>query len=75
MRAINFDRRRPPELTFHAAWEKDDGSGWQIFEVWDSEEALQTFLQEKFSQAIRGRGREFTLTYLSTNVRRTYTGD
>lgn len=36
MRAINFDRRRPPELKFHAAWAKEDGSGWQVFEVWDS---------------------------------------
>ena len=75
MRAINFDRRRPPELKCHAAWKKDDGSGWQIFEVWDSEEAFQTFLQEKFTQAMRGRGRNFSLEILSANVRQTYTGD
>lgn len=74
MRAINFDRRRPPELKFHAAWEKDDGSGWQIFEVWVSEEAFQSFLQEKLAPAMRGRGRNFTLTFLSNNVRQTYTG-
>ncbi len=74
MRAINFDRRRPPELNFHAAWEKEDGSGWQIFEVWESDEVLHAFLQEKFTQAMRGRGREFSLTILSADVRKTYTG-
>lgn len=75
MRAINFDRRRPPDLKFHAAWAKDDGSGWQIYEVWESSEALQTFLQEKLAPAMRGRGRSFTLTILSANVHQIYTSD
>ena len=74
MRGINFDRRRPPELRFHAAWEKEDSSGWQIFEAWDSAEAWQDFLQAKFSQAMRGRGRKFSVEILSANVRQTYTG-
>lgn len=74
MRAINFDKQRPPELKVHAAWEKEDGSGWQIFEVWESNEALQTFLQEKFTQGMRGRGREFSIEILSANVRQTYAG-
>ncbi len=69
MRAVNMDKRQPPELWFHAAWEKDDGSGWQFFEVWESPEAYQSYLQEKFTQAMRGRGREFTVTVLSGNVR------
>ena len=75
MRALNFDRRRPPELKVHAAWEKDDGDGWQIFEVWESKEAFDAFLQEHYSQALRGRGREFKLTFLSTDVHQVYTND
>jgi hypothetical protein len=43
MRGINFDRRRPPELAFHAAWEKEEGPGWEIFEVWESSQAFETF--------------------------------
>ena len=75
VRATNFDKQRPSELQFHVAWEKEDGTGWQIFEVWDSTEALQTFLEEKFSHAMRGRGREFRLTFLSGDVRQVYTSD
>lgn len=75
MRAINFDRQRPSDLKFHAAWEKEDGSGWQIFEVWESPESLQTFLKEKFSQAMRGRGRQFSVEILSADVRQTYSGN
>lgn len=75
MRAINFDRRRPPELKAHAAWEKEDGSGWQIFEVWESDEALQTFLQEKLAPPMGERGQDMTLTILSARVHQTYTGD
>lgn len=74
MRAINFDRRRPPELKFHAAWEKEEG-GWQIFEVWESSEAWEAFLRDKYSQALRGRGREFSVTILSTNVHQVYADD
>lgn len=74
MRAINFDRQRPPELEFHAAWEKEDASGWQIFEVWESPDALQTHLQQRFSQAMRGRGREFSVEILSADVRQVYAG-
>lgn len=75
MRVINLDRRRPPEMKFHAAWAKHDGIDWQIYEVWESEETLQTFLQEKLAPAMRGRGRSFNLTILSTNVHQMYTGD
>lgn len=68
VRATNLDKRLPPDLTFHAAWEKEDGSGWQIFELWDSDEAFRTFLQEKFAPAMRGRSREFSVEILSNNV-------
>jgi len=72
MRAVNLDRRRPPELKLHAAWEKDEG-GWQIFEVWESYEAWEAFFRERYSQALRGRGREFSITVLSNNVHQIYT--
>jgi hypothetical protein len=74
MRAINFDRRQPSELEFHAAWEKDEG-GWQIFEVWESPEAWEAFFQDRYSQALRGRGREFSVTVLSNNVHQIYTNN
>jgi hypothetical protein len=74
MRAINFDRRWPAGLQVHVAWEKEEG-GWQIFEVWESYEAWNTFFQERYSQALRGRGREFTLTVLSANVDQIHTGE
>ena len=74
MRGINFDRRRPTELTIHAAWEKEDGSGWQIFEMWESSQAFETFLQQKFAHFMRGRVRSFGLETLSANVRQTYAG-
>lgn len=68
MRAGNLDRRRPPELKLHAAGEKEDG-GWKIFEVWEA------FFQDRYSQALRGRGREFSITVLSANVDQIYTND
>jgi hypothetical protein len=74
MREVSFDRRRPPELKVHAAWEKDEG-GWQIFEVWESYEAWEAFFQQKYSQALRGRGREFSITVLSAHVDQIYTND
>ena len=74
MRGINFDRRRPQELKVHAAWEKENGSGWQIFEVWDSGAAFEAFLREKTAQFMRGRSWSFKLEIISTNVRQTYTG-
>lgn len=75
VRATNLDKRRPEEMKVHAAWEKEDGNGWQIFEVWESTEAFQTYLEEKFTQGMRGRSREFTITILSADVRRVLTGD
>ncbi len=73
MRAVNLDKRRPPELKVHAAWDMEDG-GWQIFEVWESYEAWEAFFQ-RYSQALRGRGREVKITVLSANVDQIYTND
>jgi quinol monooxygenase YgiN len=72
MRTVNFDRRRPPELKVHVAWEKEEG-GWRIFEVWESYEAWKPFFDEKYLQALRGRGREFQLEILSNDVQDIYT--
>jgi hypothetical protein len=74
MRPIDLDRRRPPELKVHAAWEKDEG-GWRIFEVWESQVAFQAFLQERYSQVLRGRVQEFSITVLSANVHQVYPND
>ena len=75
MRAINFDRRRPPELTFHAAWAKEDGSGWQIFEVWESPQAWEAFFTQRYNDAMRGRGQKFSFDILSVGVNQIYTGN
>jgi ABC-type transporter MlaC component len=74
MRAVNLDRQQPTELKVHAAWEKDEG-GWQIFEVWESYVAWEASFQERYSQVLRGRGREFSITVLSANVHQVYAND
>lgn len=74
MRPIALDRRRPPELKVHAAWEKDEG-GWQIFEVWATYVAFEAYLQERFSQAARERVQEFSIEVLSANVHQVYPND
>ena len=74
MRALNFDKRRPPELKVHTAFVKDDG-GWQIFEVWDSVEVWETLWVPRYLDALRGRGRTVDLNFLSTQVHQDYTND
>jgi hypothetical protein len=70
MRPIDIDRR-PPELKVHAAWEKDEG-GWQIFEVWESYVTFESYLHERFSQVLRERVQEFSVTVLSADVHQVY---
>ncbi len=74
MRALNFDRRRPKELWVHAAWEKEEG-GWQIFEVWESQVPYKAFLQERFTQVLRERSQQFSVTILSNNVHHVYANE
>jgi hypothetical protein len=44
------DNRRAPGLRFHAAGQGQDG--FCVVEVWDSQEALDTFFAEKLGAAL-----------------------
>ena len=42
--------KRPPGLQYHVAGPTDNG--WRVIEVWESQEVLDRFFQEKLGQAL-----------------------
>jgi quinol monooxygenase YgiN len=46
--------RLPPGLLYHAAGPTENG--WCVVEVWESQEALGSFFQEKLQQALQRAG-------------------
>jgi hypothetical protein len=52
----------PPGLLFHAGGGKADG--WVVFEVWESREAQQSFMNERLGRALQEGG----ITDLPTRV-------
>jgi quinol monooxygenase YgiN len=46
--------RRPPGMRHHVAGPTDNG--WYVVEVWESQEILDRFVQEKLGQALQNAG-------------------
>jgi quinol monooxygenase YgiN len=46
--------RRPPGMQYHVAGPTDNG--WYVVEVWESQEALDRFIQDKLGQALPKAG-------------------
>lgn len=48
---VTPDNRPPPGLLYHVAGQGE--GGWYVVEVWESQEALQRFFDEKLGQALQ----------------------
>ena len=52
--AVTPRNRAPAGLLYHVAGPTD--GGWRVVEVWESQEALDRFFQEKLGQALQQAG-------------------
>ena len=51
---VSPENRPPPGLLYHAAGPTENG--WCVVEVWESQEALGAFFQQKLQQALQKAG-------------------
>jgi quinol monooxygenase YgiN len=51
---VNPDGKVAPGVLFHAAGPATDG--WRVVEVWESQEALEQFVQDKLGAALQKAG-------------------
>ena len=54
MEQLNLSGRMPPGGISHAAGPTDEG--WRVVDVWESQEAFETFLHERLYQAMQNAG-------------------
>jgi hypothetical protein len=53
-RAVSPDNKLLPGMLYHAGGPTSDG--WRVIEVWESQEALDRFFQEKLGAALHQAG-------------------
>ena len=68
LQAVDWERRPATGGIFHVAWFDDEGL--RFFDVWESEEAWQTFARDRLMPALEGFGVTEPPPYTATPVHR-----